>query len=83
MCAVVTISIQADAGSAVYYTIDGTNPWPGLASNAANNFEGIETSALPWTGGVIQITGPCFFRARAFNVAAGFIGSKCSSIYFT
>ena len=65
------VTIQADAGSTVYYTTDGSPPWAG--NGAAAKWDGASQ---------VKIPNAQFFRARAFNNAAGYIGSKCSSIYF-
>lgn len=76
------VIIQADAGATVYYTTDGSNPWPGIPAGADGKFPGIATSAVKWDGNPVPVTGACLFRARAFNPAAGWLGSSCSSISF-
>ena len=74
-------TIAAPDSDEVWWTVDGSNPWPGLPASADGRFSGIQTSAMKWDGNAVPVAGPCFFRARGF--AAGKIGSKTSSIYFT
>lgn len=63
-----TVTIGAESGSAVFWTLDGSHPHK---ANAA---------ATEWDGQPVIIDAPCFFRARAFK--AGALGSATSSIYF-
>jgi len=66
-----TVTVNPMNAAVVWYTTDGSHPWAG---NAA---------AIQWPlGQALNITGPCFLRARGFNAPAEYLGSKASSIFF-
>ncbi len=76
------VTMAAAPGAVIYYTLDGSLPWPGQPANDATNFRGIFTSAQVYAGPV-QVNGPCLLRARAMDPTGVNLGSKVSSINFT
>ena len=65
-----TVTVTQSAASAIYYTVDGSHPWP-------NN----PTASL--YSGPVTVNQACLFRARAFGSGDSQLASDTAALNFT
>ena len=76
----VTLTAPGEA-DAIYYTMDGSPPWPGKAASADGKFKAIPSSATVYDGNAFPITAPCMLRVR--SIKAGYVDSDTAAVNFT
>jgi hypothetical protein len=68
------------AADKLYFTTDGSPPWPGKPATVNPKFAGIQTSAQVYQNPVV-LNGPCMFRVRAMK--AGYVDSDTQALNLT